>query len=157
MKNPYVLTLRHTPAILERMLDQIPAGRYAEFRHAERFNLIEAVSHLADWESILLDRMQQTLEHPGSTVEAYDEGERAIAKQYATRDIRHELSVFANRRRDTVSFLETLTPEQLALTSVHPERGVMSIEDQANTMLGHDVYHLEHVSEYFAELVEMVP
>jgi len=76
--NPYVLSIRHTPAILVRMLDQISPERYSEALQADRFNLVEVIAHIADWEDIFLDRLRQTVEHPGSTLPAYDEGARAI-------------------------------------------------------------------------------
>ncbi len=31
---------------------------------------------------------------------------------------------------------------------VHSERGQMTTYDQANMMLGHDMYHIEHLSQY---------
>lgn len=155
--NPYLLSLRHTPVILVRMLDQIPAERFAERLHEDRFNLVEIVAHLADCEDIFLDRLRQTVEQPGSTILAFDEGERAIEKHYADRDVHHEAQVFANRRRDTVDFIESLTPEEWGLKATHEERGEQSVSEQISVLCGHDLYHLEQVSEYFTVLHALVP
>ncbi len=155
--NPYVLSIRHTPAILVRMLDQISPERYTDVLQADRFNLVEVIAHITDWEDIVLDRLRQTVEHPGSTLVPFDEGQRAIDKNYMSKEPHHELEVFANRRRDTVSFLEELPVEKWSLSAVHPERGVLTVEDQANLILGHDVYHIEQLSEYFTVLHALVP
>ena len=155
--NPYLLSIRHTPAILERMLDQIPADRHKDVLNEGRFNLLEIIAHLADWEQILLDRMVLTVKHPGSTLQGYDESERAIEQKYNDKEIYHEIQVFANRRRDTIAFLETLTPEQFELKATHSERGELSLYDQANMIVGHDLYHIEQVSEYLSVLHEIVP
>ena len=70
--NPYVLSIRHTPAILVRMLDQISPERYTDVLQADRFNLVEVIAHITDWEDIVLDRLRQTVEHPGSTLVPFD-------------------------------------------------------------------------------------
>jgi uncharacterized damage-inducible protein DinB len=155
--NPYLLSLQHTPTILVRMLDQIPSDRYKDQLGEDRFSLIEMVAHLADWEAIFLDRLQQTVEQPGSMIQAYDETERSIEKKYAERDVHHEAQVFANRRRDTLDFIAGLSTEQFQLAARHSERGEQSVYEQLFVMMGHDIYHLEQVSEYFAQLHALVP
>jgi len=67
------------------------------------------------------------------------------------------LEVFANRRRDTVNFLEELPAEKWSLSAVHSERGVITVSDQATFLLGHDLYHIEQVTEYFTVLHALVP
>lgn len=145
----YFLMLRHTPAILERIVDEVPPSRFAEHIVADRFNLIEMVAHMADWEVVFLDRMTLAFEKPGSTIECYDEGQRAIDKHYATRDIHHELDVFANRRRDTIAFIEDRTPEEMKSTMNHPEQGILTLTDHVNLMSCHDLYHIEQATWYF--------
>lgn len=154
---PYLLAFQHTPTVLERLVDQVPVARYSESVGPDRFTLTEVVAHLADWEDVVLDRLRMAVEHPGSTVAVYDETLRAIEKRYAEKDIHHEIAVFANRRRDTVTFVSELTPDQLALTIVHPERGTETILDQVLWIYGHDLYHLEQVSAYLTELHALVP
>lgn len=155
--NPYMLQMRHTPAILERTLDQIPSDRFQEPLQDGRFNLVEMVAHIADCEDIFLDRMRLAVEKPGANITPFDPETRALEKRYAERDIRHELQVFANRRRDTVDFLESISPEQAKLSVKHPQFGEMSVNEIATFLLGHDIYHLEQASEYLATLHELVP
>ncbi|MFZ4507509.1 MAG: DinB family protein [Fimbriimonas sp.] len=154
---PYTYAFRHTPTIIERLLDQIPVGRFSESLSPDRFTLVEVVAHLADWEEIWLDRLVVAVEHPGSTFELYDEGQRAIDKKYAQKDIRHELAVFASRRRDTITFLEELAAEKWASPAVHPEAGPMTVKDFTQLISGHDIYHVEQISAYVTELHELIP
>ncbi len=148
MAIPYNLAIEFTPTTLRHIIDCVPIERYHEKFDADRFNLTEMVAHLADWEVLFLDRMVVALETPGATVVGYDEGERAIEKHYATRDLQHELDVFENRRRDTLEFIAALTPEDWEKAFVHPEHGPRSIRDQITLLLGHDLYHLEQASHY---------
>ena len=145
---PYSFAIEHTPTILRRLLDDVRPERYAERLAEDRFTLVEMVAHMADWEDLFLDRMRLAYEQPGSTVLLYDEGQRAIEKRYAERDIQHELDVFENRRRDTVDFLRNLAPDDWGRIFVHPERGELTIQDQVTMLLGHDLYHVEQVTQY---------
>jgi hypothetical protein len=148
MANPYLGQLADTPATLERIIDCVRPELYDEATDPGRFTLREAVAHLADFEDVFLDRLRLAVERPGATVEGIDEGERAVAKKYAERDVRHELTVFANRRRDTVTFLNELDDAGRGREFVHAELGRFTVASYACTMLGHDLYHLAHASQY---------
>lgn len=145
---PYSLAIEFTPAALRHIIDCVPQERHGEQLSPDRFTLTEMVAHLADWEDIFLDRMRLAQEAPGSRIEVYDEGARAVEKHYETRDLQHELDVFENRRRDTLEFLRNLPEEDLAKTFQHPQRGTMTIRDQQMMLLGHDLYHLEQATQY---------
>lgn len=144
----YNLAIEFTPSALRNIVDCVPSERFSERHEEDRFNLTEMVAHLADWEVLFLDRMTLANEQPGVAVEAIDETQRAIDKHYSTRDIQHELDVFENRRRDTLTFLRALAPEDWTKTFIHSERGEMTIADQVTMLLGHDLYHLEQASAY---------
>lgn len=149
----YSLAIEFTPAALRQVVDCVPPERFPLQLSPDRFSLTEMVAHLADWETLFLDRMVLALETPGATIETYDEGARAVEKEYSTRNLQHELDVFENRRRDTLSFLKDLSDEQLSQTFIHPERGTMSIKDQLMMLLGHDIYHLEQATQYLREWI----
>ncbi|MBX3117883.1 MAG: DinB family protein [Fimbriimonadaceae bacterium] len=115
--------------------------------HDGRFTPREVVAHLADWEPILRARMQQTKDQPGSTIVPYDEGQRALDMDYAQKDWRVEIDRYIALRAETKKWLETLTAEDWNLTAVHAERGPQSLADQANLLLGHDLYHIEQLAD----------
>jgi uncharacterized damage-inducible protein DinB len=154
---PYNLAFRYTPTILERILDQISPERYDESINPDRFNLTQMVAHLADAELIFLDRCVMGVEKPGTVVEPFDEGQRAVEKNYAEKDLRHELAVFANRRRETVAYLESLNEDQLSGYYSHPVLGEMTIPRHIAFLTGHDLYHIEQATEYLTRLNELVP
>ena len=144
--NAYLLALRHTPAILERIVDVIPAERQGERSSEDRFSLLEMVCHLADFEDIYLERMRAALSNDGVEVPDVDEGARAVEKRYAERDLRQELSVFANRRRDTIDFLEGLSDEDLGRSFTKAGMGRVTIGEYLALLAGHDLYHLDQAS-----------
>lgn len=145
--------LRAGPIVVRRLFERIPKSRWDEPTPGDRFTPREVVAHLADWEPILLQRLVSGVERPGSSVEAYDEGARAIDEGYAQSDPGEQLKRFDSARAVTVRYVEGLAPELFANTVRHPERGEMTVEDQANLLLGHDLYHLEQLSGFLGDKV----
>jgi uncharacterized damage-inducible protein DinB len=148
MANHYYFQISNTPATLIRLIDSVRPERYEDALAPERFTLKETIAHLADWEEIFLDRITTAVEYPGTTVEVFDESERAVVHHYSTKDIYHELNVFDNRRRDTVDYLLRLAEDDWDKSVVHPEKGEMTVLEQVQMLVGHDMYHIHQVSEY---------
>jgi uncharacterized damage-inducible protein DinB len=146
--NAYLLALRHTPVILERILDDVPPARYGERMAEDRFTLLEMVCHMADFEDIYVERMRAALKQDGIEVADVDEGQRAKDKQYDCRDLHKELEVLANRRRDTIDFVEGLSDEQLSRSFTKEGLGKVTIKEYVAILSGHDIYHLEQATWY---------
>ena len=148
MNNTYLLEgLPVAASVMRTFMERMNAAVVDRPTHPDRFSPREVVAHMADWEPRLLARMKAAAGAPGSRVEAYDEGELAVRNAYDKSDWRAQLDVFDNARKETISFLKGLTNEDFDKKFVHPERGEVSIEDQAAMMLGHDQYHLDQLSE----------
>lgn len=149
--HPYLLpSLEFGPQVMRRMLEFIPELRWDEPSPGDRFSPREVIAHLADWEPVLLDRIKAGVETPGATVQGYDEGQWAIDHEYSTTDPREQVGLYAQRRAETAAYLRALAPDDWEKTVVHSERGVMTVYDQANLLLGHDLYHLEQLAGFMA-------
>lgn len=136
------------PLAIERVVARIPESEYDRKTDPDRFSPREAVAHLADWEPILLNRLRSAVETPGGTVPGIDESQRAIDGGYASRDPREEARKLVELRAETVAYLRSLAPEDWEKTFVHAERGAHSVFEAAAQIVGHDTYHLEHLSQY---------
>jgi len=137
-----------SPLVVRRIARQTPADRMDVETGPGRFTPREVIAHLADWEPILLGRMRQCVSDPGSKIKAYDEEQMAVDNGYATSDPDTMVERFVQARQATVTWLESLTPEQWTSQAVHEERGPMSVLDMANAMVGHDMYHIEQLTAY---------
>jgi hypothetical protein len=147
--NAYLLpSLEFGPLVVRRLLDRLPAGRLDEALHPDRFTAREVVAHLADWEPIMRDRIRIALDQPGAEIPAYDEGQMALDHRYAEQDPAAQAEVFIRERAETAAFLRGLAAEDWGKHAFHPERGRQSVEDLANLLLGHDLYHIEQLTEY---------
>src|SRR5436853_2660547 len=111
--HPYLFpALELSPKAFERIISQIPEKRYDEHTDPDRFTLREAVAHLADWDPIFLQRIQAGVDNPGSAIQGYDEGQRAIDKNYQSWDVKESVRIFAEARAVTIRYLKTLSKEQ---------------------------------------------
>lgn len=145
--------LEFGPRIVERIIAQIPPARYDEKTNPSRFTLREAVAHLADWEPILRARIEQGIAQPESPIQGIDEAVLAEEKGYGSWDVKEQLAVFTAERAKTIAYLRTLAPEDWDKAVVHNEKGRQTAADQANQFLGHDLYHIDHLTEYIHEKV----
>ena len=147
--NAYLLPgLEFGPRIVERLVAQIPASRHDEKTNPNRFTLREAIAHLADWEPILRERIERAVAQPDSPVEGMDEEVRAQDQNYRSWDMARSLEIFVQERAKTIAYLRGLSPEDWEKAIVHNEKGRQTVADQANQLLGHDLYHIDHLTEF---------
>jgi hypothetical protein len=144
--NPYLIpSLPTGPAVLEWLIRRIPDENWDTPTHPDRFTPREVIAHLADWEPILLGRMKQTLDQPGSLIVGIDEEKRAIERNYSDLDPLAEIERWKRSRDETILWLKALPPQAWTTVAMHNERGELSLNDQANMLLGHDLYHIQQL------------
>lgn len=143
---PYLFpSLPVGPIAVRKLMERIEASALDRPTAPGRFTPREVAAHLADWEPILLARMRQAHDDPESTILGIDEGEMAIANGYSSKDWRSELEAWAASRAETIAWLRTVGDDAWSRFVVHNERGRQSLYDQANLLLGHDLYHIEQL------------
>ncbi|MFM9874739.1 MAG: DinB family protein [Fimbriimonadaceae bacterium] len=150
MNNRYLIkSLELSPLAFARLVDAIPPSEWDRCTDEERFSLRESIAHLADWEPIMRARLSTALESPGTEITSFDEGQRAIDLNYQETDPLEQVQLFAKERAETVRLVESI--QDWSGHFIHPEIGVVTTEDMVNTLVGHDVYHLEHLSQYLVD------
>ncbi len=149
-RNYLILGLEGSPIVLERLLRSSDDAACDRRPDPERFTVREVMAHLADWEGVWLERMtrMRTQAHP--TLLGYDEGEWAIAHDYAHLDVADSLAKFRAGRADLTQFLRSLAPEEWERTGLHAEQGPLTIADLATLIISHDGYHSRQLVEWLA-------
>lgn len=143
-----LLGLEASPGVLERLLEAVPDDRWDVRTDPDRFTMREVYAHLADWEPVLLARLKGTLENDNFVLPNYDPGELAIQHSYNRSDPFASVDKLRRHRAATVALIRSMPPEAAKRIGVHPIRGHMTIADQIAAMLGHDMYHVEQVSQH---------
>lgn len=151
MKPYFINVMEFGPVTMARIVNRIDPHRFDERTDPDRFTLREAIAHMADWEPILRGRIRTGVETPGATIEAYDEGELADKNAYQTKNVSESLETYRRERAETVRYVQGLSDEDLQKHFIHPERGPLTISDMVYMMNGHDLYHIEHLTQYLAE------
>lgn len=149
----YVLAgLEGAPDLLEYLLTALPTDdpRWDYRPDPQRFTLREAVAHLADWESIFLERATRMRDENEPFIKDIDEGQVAIDNDYAHSDPHASLARFRAGRTALIAFLRAL-PEAAWERVGHRELvGSLTIEGQAVLILGHDGYHNHQVVQWLS-------
>lgn len=140
--------LRLSPSAVRSIVAAIPADKHDTALDPDRFSLRFALAHLVDWEPIMLGRIKACVEQPGSTIYGIDEEQRAIDEHYENWDVMATLDRFDAERAKALEYCRGLTDAQWDSIAVHSERGPMSAQDWAWTIVGHDMYHLEQFAAY---------
>jgi len=142
--------LQQGPEIFKWILDRADKSLYKTKTDAERFAFAEIFAHMADWEPISMGRMQSCVEAPGSTVQVWDEIQRAIDLKYLETDPAEQLELWTRLRADTIQFLSENADGNWEKSVLHPERGIVSLADVANMEVAHDTYHIRQLLDFLA-------
>jgi hypothetical protein len=134
--------------VFERLLDAVPEDQWDVRTDPDRFTVREVYAHLAEWEPVLQVRLKGTLERDSFVLPNYDPGELAIEHAYAKAIPFESVETFRRARAETVALVRSMPIEAFKRVGIHPSRGQMTIGDQVNAMLGHDMYHIEQVSKH---------
>jgi hypothetical protein len=130
---------------IEHALKGVPPTKLRKRPAPEKWSIGEIIAHLADNEIIGGTRIRMILGAPGTAVPAYDQDAWAKSGHYEKRDARKSLEQFRVVRESNLALLKSLTAEQWKQHSVHPERGVETIERIVTLFAGHDVNHLKQI------------
>ena len=147
--NAYLpIAIEFGPAVVARLLTQLPDESLDRRIDPERFTPREVVAHLADWEPIMRERIGIALNSPGAQIPAFDEGQMAIDNNYAGSDPQEQVELFLEERKVTAELIRSLSGDEWDRVAHHPERGPQSVSDLANLLLGHDLYHIEQLTSF---------
>jgi uncharacterized damage-inducible protein DinB len=114
----------------------------------ERFTLREILAHLADWESVWMERLERMHAEQEPILPDIDEGKLTKQNDYPNADVSNSLQRFRQGRTNLLQALERLEPSEWSRTAYHETRGSLNVQDLAMIILGHDGYHLRQVAEW---------
>jgi hypothetical protein len=106
------------------------------------------MAHLAHWEAIFLGRMQRICDEDQPELPNLDEGQLVIEHNYAATAPLEQCRLFGERRAQTVSYLQTRTPDQWNRLGNRPEIGFITLEALAMLLPLHDIYHLQQIAAW---------
>lgn len=139
--------LELSPEAVRRIVDAVPSKAYDVRLNPDRFTFREAAAHIADWENVHFERVNIALTNPGGAAPDLNESQRALDPDYASQEPNASAAAFAESRARLMVVLSALREEDWSKTFVHSVRGPITLLEYAVLVLGHDMYHVEHLTQ----------
>lgn len=105
----------------------------------------QVVCHVADFEPIYSDRIKRVIAEDEPTFFGGDPDVFAARLAYDQRNVDDEIRLVEYVRRQTVSILRTLVPEDFRRTGNHFEDGPLSLEALLSRITDHIPHHLKFI------------
>jgi hypothetical protein len=131
-------------------LPRFPREMWQYRSASDRWTIHEIIVHLADSEANSYARCRRFIAEPGSTVMAYDEMAWAQRLNYHAQSPEAALELFRQLRSSSYELIKTLPETIWANTIVHPENGVMTLDDWLDVYDRHIPDHIAQMQEVYA-------
>lgn len=148
MFNYTIQGFSYTPVILQRMISGIDPAALDFREHKDRFTIREVIGHMLDFEPIFFGRTRGFVEIADFKISPVSEEELAKNHNYSALSAIQELEEFAQYRQEHCAYLEQLQPQDWQKSAYHPTQGMLTLEQFISRLVGHDLYHIEQVSEF---------
>ena len=141
-------TLRHTPYILVEFVKTIPESKL-DIRRGEGFwTIAEHISHLAQVQPMLLERLERFNNEKHPEFKPYIPGEGEETSDFPTRmNMTTALDQFTEYRNRQVVLLEKTDGIVRSKTATHPEYDNYSLHILTRHILMHDYWHMYRMEE----------
>src|SRR5579875_3865712 len=137
----------NAPAQFASVLQELTETQIQYVPATGEWSIHMIIVHLADSEAVGYWRLRKTIAEPGSTLDVYDEAAWAERLSYQTQDRESALTLFTALRTSSAALLRSLPNEMWALSSIHPERGTLSLYDLFQIYLEHVQIHLQQIEQ----------
>jgi uncharacterized damage-inducible protein DinB len=136
-----------TPETLTGLLDGVDNEEARSARGGdENWSVVEVLCHLRDAEEFFIKRFQAMRDQDNPVIAGYDQEALARERNYKDSDIKAALASFSAFRRQLISELSILTPEQWQRTGQHNELGQITIFAQSVHHVTHDAIHCAQIA-----------
>ncbi|MFL5731724.1 MAG: DinB family protein [Chloroflexia bacterium] len=112
----------------------------------ENWSVVEVVCHLRDAEERGLQRTRQMRDQDDPFLEGYDQDAWARERNYAADDLHDALTAFLRFRKQHITELAALRPEDWERTGRHEEQGQITITGQIIHLAAHDAIHTAQIA-----------
>ena len=138
LKGPADLRRHEAGMTRQQMLERPVPGKWST---------LEVISHIADFEPILADRVKRTIALTEPTLLAADENQFVIALAYHERDAEEELRLIELTRSQLARILLKLPESILTRKGIHSIKGPKTVEELMRMVIGHIGSHLPHIND----------
>jgi hypothetical protein len=158
--NPYAKFLEHrepltvaaaTPAKIVSLIRGLTPRQLSRRPAPGKWSIQEIISHLADTEMVMNCRARWIAFEDHPTLVPFDQEKWAAGRAREKEPVAETLERFRLLRRSQVRLFRQASKADFRRTGFHPERGVVTLRVQLETLAGHDLNHLAQIQRLAAQ------
>jgi hypothetical protein len=115
-----------------------------------KWSIREIVGHLADTEMVMACRARWIAFEARPTLVPFDQEKWAAGRGREAEPLAESLERLRVLRRSQLRLFRRATARDLRRSGNHPERGVVTLREQLETLAGHDLNHLAQIARLAA-------
>lgn len=158
--NPYVKYLKNgdplkiaaaTPAKIVSLIRGLTGRHLAKRPAPGKWSIQEIITHLADTEMVMCCRSRWIAFEDHPTLVPFDQEKWAAGRVREKEPAAETIERFRLLRRTQLRLFRQVSKRELRRTGFHPERGVVTLQVQLETLAGHDLNHLAQIRRLAAQ------
>ncbi|MCZ8204909.1 YfiT family bacillithiol transferase [Gemmatimonas sp.] len=149
-RSAHVARLAAQPGTLAAVLDGLDEHDFAAPYRPGGWTVGQLVHHLADSHANAFIRVKLGLTEDEPTIKPYDQDAWVQLADATTLPPHVSVALFAATHIRLHAVLESMQGEQFARRLMHPENGVMTLDQVAAMYAWHGDHHLAHLAQYRA-------
>lgn len=134
-----------TPARIGSLIRGLGPRLLAKRPAPGKWSIHEIVTHLADTEMVMGCRARWIAFEERPTLVPFDQEKWAAGRAREKEPLAEALERFRLLRRSQLRLFRSAEQQDFKRTGFHPERGEVTLQEQLETLAGHDLNHLAQI------------
>jgi hypothetical protein len=140
--------LRSTPAGLAGLVRDVPVDQWSRCPECDEWSLNEIICHLRDVElEVNIPRVRTLLEETNPFIAGQLTDNWVLEREYDRQNGREALKVLTDARKQLVTLLAGLSPEDWKRVARHSVFGPTDLQELVGFIAGHDRSHIQQVAK----------
>ena len=140
-----------TPAKIVALIRGLAPRQITQRPAPGKWSIREIITHLADTEMVMSCRARWIAFEDHPTLVPFDQDKWATGRVREKEPVAETIERFRLLRRSQVRLFRNASKKAFGRTGFHPERGVVTLRVQLETLAGHDLNHLEQIERLAAQ------
>ena len=149
-RNPLTVAAA-TPAKIVSLIRGLTPRQLARKPTPDKWSIQEIISHLAETEMVMGCRARWIAFEDHPTLVPFDQEKWAAGRKREREPLAEAIERFRLLRRSQLRLFRSASRKDLHRTGFHPERGVVTLQEQLETLAGHDLNHLAQIQRLAAQ------
>jgi hypothetical protein len=135
---------RENIKLLHSLTEEVGSYRYAP----DKWSIKQIIGHIADHERIMTYRALRFSRNDKTLLPGYDQNLLVENSRFHEQSMSQLIDDFENVRNATISFIKSLSPEQLLRTGT-AWKFELTVEEFLKATIGHELHHIKVIKQKY--------